>query len=100
MNEFQIGTEAVADGHLGWIRKVHRATKEIVRDSRGEPIVFATQDAAKAAAGEAMVAYLNTPMAREWRQFPKRKLSSSPDRPTPYRLLATWRDPHAAVEQA
>jgi hypothetical protein len=65
MNEFQIGTEAVADGHLGWIRKVHRATKEIVRDSRGEPIVFATQDAAKAAAGEAMVAYLNTPMLRD-----------------------------------
>ncbi|NLS19516.1 hypothetical protein HGP16_23545 [Rhizobium sp. P40RR-XXII] len=65
MNQFQIGTEAVAGGHHGWIRKVHRATNEIVRDSRGEPIVFATQDAAKAAAGEAMVAYLNTPMLRD-----------------------------------
>ncbi|NTJ67290.1 hypothetical protein G6M50_04885 [Agrobacterium rhizogenes] len=65
MNAFQIGTEAVAGGHLGWIRKVHRATNEILRDSRGEPIVFATQDAAKAAAGEAMVAYLNTPMLRD-----------------------------------
>jgi len=65
MNEFQIGTEAVAGGHLGWIRKVHRATNEILRDCRGEPIVFATQDAAKAAAGEAMVAYLNTPMLRD-----------------------------------
>ncbi|MBN8951432.1 MULTISPECIES: hypothetical protein [unclassified Rhizobium] len=65
MNEFQIGTEAVAGGHLGWIRKVHRATNEILRDNRGEPIVFATQDAAKAAAGEAMVAYLNTPMLRD-----------------------------------
>jgi hypothetical protein len=65
MNEFQIGTEAVAGGHLGWIRKVHRATNEILRDKRGEPIVFATQDAAKAAAGEAMVAYLNTPMLRD-----------------------------------
>lgn len=64
MNEFQIGTEAVAGGHLGWLRKVHRATNEILRDSRGEPIVFATQDAAKAAAGEAIVAYLNTPMLR------------------------------------
>ncbi len=65
MNEFQIGTDAVADGYLGWIRKVHRATNEILRDRRGEPIVFATQDAAKAAAGEAMVAYLNTPMLRD-----------------------------------
>ncbi|MFK0163509.1 hypothetical protein [Rhizobium sp. NPDC090279] len=65
MNEFQIGTEAVAGGHLGWIRKVHRATNEILRDNRGEPIVFATQDAAKAAAGEAMVAYLNTPILRD-----------------------------------
>ena len=65
MNEFQIGTEAVTGGHLGWIRKVHRATNEILRDNRGEPIVFATQDAAKAAAGEAMVAYLNTPMLRD-----------------------------------
>ena len=65
MNEFQIGTEAVAGGHLGWIRKGHRATNEILRDCRGEPIVFATQDAAKAAAGEAMVAYLNTPMLRD-----------------------------------
>ncbi|MBM7048326.1 MULTISPECIES: hypothetical protein [Rhizobium] len=64
MNEFQIGTEAVAGGHLGWIRKVHRATNEILKDRSGEPIVFATQDAAKAAAGEAMVAYLNTPMLR------------------------------------
>ena len=65
MNEFQIGTEAVDGGHLGWLRKVHRATNEILRDNRGEPIVFATQDAAKAAAGEAMVAYLNTPMLRD-----------------------------------
>ncbi len=65
MNEFQIGTEAVADGYLGWIRKVHRATNEILRDRRGEVIVFATQDAAKAAAGEAIVAYLNTPMLRD-----------------------------------
>jgi hypothetical protein len=29
MNEFQIGTEAVAGGHLGWIRKVHRVTNEV-----------------------------------------------------------------------
>jgi hypothetical protein len=65
MNEFQIGTEAVADGHLGWIRKVHRATNEVLKDNRGEPIIFSTQDAAKAAAGEAMVAYLNTPMLRD-----------------------------------
>ncbi|AYG59665.1 hypothetical protein [Rhizobium jaguaris] len=65
MNEFQIGTEAVAGGHLGWIRKVHRATNEVLRDHRGEPIVFSTQDAAKAAAGEAMIAYLNTPMLRD-----------------------------------
>lgn len=65
MNEFQIGTEAVAGGHLGWIRKVHRSTNEILKDSCGEPIVFMTPDAAKAAAGEAMVAYLNTPMLRD-----------------------------------
>jgi hypothetical protein len=65
MNEFQIGTEAVAGGHLGWIRKVHRATNDVLKDSRGEPIVFSTQDAAKAAAGEAIVAYLNTPMLRD-----------------------------------
>ncbi|TXH83256.1 MAG: hypothetical protein E6Q77_04745 [Rhizobium sp.] len=65
MNEFQIGTEAVVGGHHGWIRKVHRATNEILKDGRGEPIVFATQDAAKAAAGEAIVAYLNTPMLRD-----------------------------------
>lgn len=65
MNKFQIGSEAVAGGHHGWIRKVHRATNEILRDSRGEPIIFATQDAAKAAAGEPMVAYLNTPMLRD-----------------------------------
>jgi hypothetical protein len=65
MNEFQIGTEAVAGGHLGWIRKVHRVTNEVLKDNRGEPIVFLTQDAAKAAAGEAMIAYLNTPMLRD-----------------------------------
>ena len=65
MNEFQIGTEAVAGGHLGWIRKVHRATNEVLKDSRGEAIVFLTEDAAKAAAGEAIVAYLNTPMLRD-----------------------------------
>lgn len=65
MNEFQIGTDAVEGGHLGWIRKVHRATNEVLKDGRGEPIVFSTQDAAKAAAGEAIVAYLNTPMLRD-----------------------------------
>ncbi|MDE1995163.1 MAG: hypothetical protein KGI75_21855 [Rhizobiaceae bacterium] len=65
MNEFQIGTEAVNGGHLGWIRKVHRATNEILKDRRGDAIVFPTEDAAKAAAGEAMVAYLNTPMLRD-----------------------------------
>jgi hypothetical protein len=41
------------------------AAISVLRDRRGEPIVFATQDAAKAAAGEAMVAYLNTPMLRD-----------------------------------
>lgn len=65
MNEFQIGTEPVAGGHLGWIRKVHRATNEVLKDARGELIVFSSQDAAKAAAGEAIVAYLNTPMLRD-----------------------------------
>jgi hypothetical protein len=65
MNMFQIGAEAVEGGHLGWIRKVHRARNEILRDSRGDPIVFSSEDAAKAAAGEAMVAYLNTPMMRD-----------------------------------
>jgi hypothetical protein len=65
MNEFQIGTDAVEGGHLGWIRKVHRATNEVLKDSRGEPIIFSTRDAAKAAAGEAIVAYLNTPMLRD-----------------------------------
>lgn len=65
MNEFQIGTEAVAGGHLGWIRKVHRAANEVLKDNRGEAIVFLTEVAAKAAAGEAIVAYLNTPMLRD-----------------------------------
>lgn len=65
MNEFQIGTEPVAGGHIGWIRKVHRARNEIIVGDRGAPIIFATSDAAKAAAGEAMVAYLNTHMVRD-----------------------------------
>jgi len=64
MNEFAIGTQAVPGGFLGWFRKVHRAENEIVKGERGQPIIFPTKSEAKAAAGEAIVAYMNGSFVR------------------------------------
>lgn len=64
MNSFQIGAFPVPGGYLGWIRKVHRADNEILKSDRGHPIVFTSKAEAKAAAGEAMCEYLNSPMLR------------------------------------
>lgn len=64
MNEFQIGVFPVPGGYLGWVRKVHRASNEILKSDRGHPIVFTSKAEAKAAAGEAMCEFLNSPIFR------------------------------------
>ncbi|WP_271024949.1 hypothetical protein [Rhizobium sp. RCAM05973] len=65
MNSFQIGAQSVPGGYLAWFRKVHRCDNEIIRGKGGHPIVYPTKAEAKAAAGEAMVAYLNGSMVRD-----------------------------------
>lgn len=59
MNEFKIGTQQVAAGHLAWIRKVHQTEREYIKGKGGVPIIYPTKADAKAAAGEAIVAYIN-----------------------------------------
>jgi len=65
LNEFQIGAQPVPGGYIGWFRKVHRCDNEIIRGKGGHPIVYPTKAEAKAAAGEAMVAYLNGSLVRD-----------------------------------
>lgn len=65
MNMFSIGTHPVPGGHIAWIRKVHRAENEIIRGKGGHPIVYPTKAEAKAAAGDAMCAYLNGSLVRD-----------------------------------
>jgi hypothetical protein len=65
MNEFQIGAQPVAGGFIAWFRKVHRASNEIIKGKGGHPVIYPTRDAAKAAAGEAIVAYINGHLVRD-----------------------------------
>lgn len=65
MNEFQIGAQPIAGGYLAWFRRVHKADNEIIKGKGGKPVVYPTKDAAKAAAGEAMVAYINGSLVRD-----------------------------------
>ena len=62
MNEFALGAHPVAGGFIAWIRKVHKAENEIIKGKGGHPVIYPTKDAAKAAAGDAIVAYLNSPI--------------------------------------
>lgn len=59
MNEFAIGAQPVAGGFVAWFRKVHKCDNEILKGKGGHPIIYPTKAEAKAAAGEAMVAYIN-----------------------------------------
>lgn len=65
MNEFQIGAQPIAGGYLAWIRKVHRADNEVIKGKGGKPVIYPTREAAKAAAGDAMVAYINGSLVRD-----------------------------------
>ncbi len=76
MNEFAIGTQAVPGGHIAWFRKVHRAENEIVRGDRGQPIIFPTKSEAKAAAGDALVAYMNGSFCRSGEIIPSARLEA------------------------
>jgi hypothetical protein len=65
MNEFSIGAQPVPGGFIAWFRKVHKVDNEILKGKGGHPIVYPTKAEAKAAAGEAMVAYLNGAIVRD-----------------------------------
>ncbi|ENN86049.1 hypothetical protein RHSP_31849 [Rhizobium freirei PRF 81] len=76
MNQFAIGSMPVPGGFLGWFRKVHRADNEIVKGEKGLPIVFPTRAEAKAAAGDAMVAYINGSFVRSGEIIPAAKIEA------------------------
>lgn len=59
MNSFAIGAQPYAGGFLAWFRKVHRCDNEILKDERGQQIIYSTKEEAKAAAGEALCGYIN-----------------------------------------
>ncbi|QQM29315.1 hypothetical protein JET14_13375 [Martelella lutilitoris] len=63
MNEVAIGTRPAVGGFHGLIRKVHKADFETVNRC-GEPLVFETREAARAAAGDALCAYINGNLMR------------------------------------
>lgn len=63
MNEFAIGARPAIGGFHGLIRKVHKADYETVNHD-GEPLLFATREEARAAAGDALCAYINGTMMR------------------------------------
>ncbi|MGV1913840.1 hypothetical protein [Agrobacterium vitis] len=65
MNQFAIGAQPVAGGFIAWFRKVHKCDNEILKGKGGHPIVYATRSEAKAAAGEAIVAYINGSLVRD-----------------------------------
>ncbi|WP_245448002.1 hypothetical protein [Neorhizobium sp. T6_25] len=65
MNEFAIGYMPVAGGFIAWFRKVHKCDNEILKGKGGHPIIYETKAEAKAAAGEAIVAYINGPLVRD-----------------------------------
>ncbi|WP_234633022.1 hypothetical protein [Agrobacterium vitis] len=65
MNEFAIGAQAVAGGFVAWFRKAHKCDNEILNGKGGHPIVYPTRSEAKAAAGEAIIAYINGSLVRD-----------------------------------
>lgn len=65
MNEFQIGAHPYGGGYIAWFRKVHRTENEILKGKGGNPIVYPTRAEAKAAAGDAIVAYINGSLVRD-----------------------------------
>lgn len=46
-------------GYIGYFRRVHKATNEILKDDNGAEIIFPSQAEAEAAAGKALAKYLN-----------------------------------------
>lgn len=76
MNEFSIGAQPVPGGYVGWFRKVHRADNEILKGDRGQPIIFPTKAEAKAAAGDALVAYMNGSFCRSGEIIPSARLEA------------------------
>jgi hypothetical protein len=58
-NLFAIGSHPHKDGYLGWFRRVHKATNEILKDDDGKEIIFGSRLEAEAAAGRALTKYLN-----------------------------------------
>jgi hypothetical protein len=65
MNQFSIGAQPVPGGFVAWFRKVHKASNEVLKGKGGHPKIFETRDAATAAAGEALVAYINGSLVRD-----------------------------------
>jgi hypothetical protein len=59
LNRFEVGAEPVKQGYLGWFRRVEKARNQILRDGRGDEIVFPSLADAKAAAADALCSYLN-----------------------------------------
>ncbi|MBB3411234.1 hypothetical protein FHT87_005187 [Rhizobium sp. BK316] len=64
MNHFAIGTQPVRNGYLAWFRRVHKATNEIIK-SHGKPVIYPTEEKARAAAADALLVYLNSEMVRD-----------------------------------
>ncbi len=65
MNEFSIGAHPVPGGFIAWFRKVHKASNEVIKEKGGRPKIYPTRDAATAAAGQAIVAYINGSLLRD-----------------------------------
>lgn len=62
----QVGaTQPVAGGFIAWFRKVHRTSNEIIKEKGGLSKIYPTREAAKAAAGEAILAYINGHLVRD-----------------------------------
>lgn len=64
MNEFAIGAHPHGGGYIAWFRKVHKCDNEVLKGKGGHPIIYGTKAEAKAAAGEAIVAYINGSLVR------------------------------------
>jgi hypothetical protein len=58
-NVFAVGSQQYLHGYLGYYRRVHKASNEVIKDERGKQVIFPTRDAAEAAAGRALTKYLN-----------------------------------------
>lgn len=71
-NCYAFGTFKQPTGYLAWYRRVHDGQNTVLRH-KGDDILFATELEALKAAGEAFLAYVNSPIVGAVMQVPSVK---------------------------